>query len=107
MSSLKRRLESLEAVRMRGEAQPASEALSNLSDTELGALEESLDAEARARGEEPPPNELLEQMKRREAEEEERARIHTEESRRRGRELLEQNHALIEAHRRRTKKGAT
>jgi len=107
MSSLKRRLESLEAVRMRGEAQPASEALSNLSDTELGALEESLDAEARARGEEPPPNELLEQMKRWEAEQEERVRIHTEESRRRGRELLERNHALIEAHRGRTKKGAT
>jgi hypothetical protein len=107
MGSLKRRLESLEAARMRGEAQPASEALSNLSDKQLDALEESLDAEARARGEEPPPNELLEQMKQWEAEEEERARIHTEESRRRDRELLERNHALIEAHRSRTKKGAT
>jgi hypothetical protein len=100
MSSLKRRLESLEAVRRRGEAQPAGEALSNLSDEELGALEESLDAEARARGEEPPPNELIEQMKQSEAETIERHRRHTEESRRRGRELLERNHALIEAHRR-------
>jgi hypothetical protein len=106
MGSLKRRLESLEAARMRGEAQPASEALSNLSDAELGALEESLEAEARARGEEPPPNELLEKFKQWEAEEE-RARIHTKESRRRDRELLERNHALIEAHRSRTKKGAT
>jgi len=100
-------LKRLEAVHKQEEAQLGREALTYLSDEELDALDESLDAEARARGEEPPPNELLEQMKRREAEEEERARIHTEESRRRGRELLEQNHALIEAHRRRTKKGAT
>ena len=104
---LSRRLKRLEAVHKQEEAQLGREALTYLSDEELDALDESLDAEARARGEEPPPNELLEQMKRREAEEEERARIHTEESRRRGRELLEQNHALIEAHRRRTKKGAT
>jgi hypothetical protein len=41
------------------------------------------------------------------AEVEERHRRHAEESRRRDRELLERNHALIEAHRRRTKKGAT
>jgi hypothetical protein len=41
------------------------------------------------------------------AEVEERQRAYAEESRRRGRELLERNHALIEAHRRRTKKGAT
>jgi hypothetical protein len=41
------------------------------------------------------------------AEVEERQRVYAEESRRRGRELLERNHALIEAHRRRTKKGAT
>jgi len=100
MSSLKRRLESLEAERMRGEAQPASEALSNLSDAELGALEESFDAEARARGEEPPPNELLEKFKQLEAETVERHRRHAEESRSRGRELLERNRALIEAHRR-------
>ena len=101
------RLSRLEAARKQKQAQPTREALGHLSDEELEALEESLDAEARARGEEPPPNELLEEMKRWEAEQEERVRIHTEESRRRGRELLERNHALIEAHRRRTKKGAT
>jgi hypothetical protein len=105
---LNNRLKRLETVHKQEEAQLGREALTYLSDEELDALEESLDAEARARGEEPPPNELLEQMKQWEAEEEERVRIHTEESRRRGRELLEQNHALIEeAHRRRTKKGAT
>ena len=107
MGSLERRLESLEATQKQEQAQLGREALTYLSDEELAALEESLDAEARARGEQPPPNELLEQMKQWEAEQEERVRIHTEESRRRGRELLERNHALIEAHRRRTKKGAT
>jgi hypothetical protein len=100
MGSLERRIESLEAARMRGEAQHAREALRHLSDEELDALEESLNAEARARGEDPPPDELLEEMKRWEAEEEERVRIHTEESRRRDRELLERNRALIEARKR-------
>jgi hypothetical protein len=90
-----------------GEEELIREALGRLSDEELEALEESLDTEARARGEEPPPDELLEEMKRWEAEEEERVRIHTEESRRRDRELLERNRALIEAHRRRTKEGPT
>ena len=104
---LNNRLKRLEATHKREQPQLGREALTYLSDEELDALEESLDAEARARGEEPPPNELLEEMKRWEAEQEERVRIHTEESRRRGRELLERNHALIEAHRRRTKKGAT
>jgi hypothetical protein len=107
MGSLERRLRLIEAERKRAEAQRIREALSQLSDEELDALEESLLAEARARGEEPPPDELLEEMKRWEAEEKERVRIHTEESRRRDRELLERNHALIEAHRRRTKKGPT
>jgi hypothetical protein len=100
MGSLERRIEILEDVRMRGERQFVSEALSQLSDEELDALEESLNAEARARGEDPPPDELLEEMKRWEAEEEERVRIHTEESRRRDRELLERNRALIEARKR-------
>jgi hypothetical protein len=100
MGSLARRIEILEDVRMRGERQFVSEALSQLSDEELDALEESLNAEARARGEDPPPDELLEEMKRWEAEEEERVRIHTEESRRRDRELLERNRALIEARKR-------
>ena len=68
MGGLERRIEILEDVRMRAEAQLTSEALSQLSDEELDALEESLDAEARARGEQPPPNELLEKMKRWEAE---------------------------------------
>jgi hypothetical protein len=49
----------------------------------------------------------LEDMRAMIAEVEERQRAYAEESRRRGRELLERNHALIEAHRRRTKKGAT
>ena len=69
MGSLERRVESLEAARMRREGQLVREALSQLSDEELDALEESLNAEARARGEQPPPNELLEEMKRWEAEE--------------------------------------
>src|SRR5919112_2390838 len=95
MGSLERRVESLEEARMRREGQLVREALSQLSDEELEALEESLDAEARARGEQPPPNELLEKMKRWEAEAIERQRRHTEESRRRDRELLERNRALI------------
>jgi hypothetical protein len=100
MGSLERRLRLIEAERKRAEAQRIREALSQLSDEELDALEESLNAEARARGEDPPPDELLEEMKRWEAEEEERVRIHTEESRRRDRELLERNRALIEARKR-------
>jgi hypothetical protein len=106
MAGLKRRLELVEAEREAGKAQLIREALSQLSDEDLEALEESLNAEARARGEQPPPDELLEEMKRWEAEEE-RVRIHTEESRRRDRELLESNRALIAAHRRRLKKGET
>ena len=100
MGSLERRLESIEARRKRRGAQPTREALGHLSDEELVALEESFDAEARARGEEPPPNELLEKFKQLEAETVERHRRHAEESRRRDRELLERNRALIEAHRR-------
>jgi predicted transcriptional regulator len=68
MASLERRLELLEAERKRGKDQLIREALAQLSDEELEALEESLLAEARARGEQPPPNELLEKMKRWEAE---------------------------------------
>ena len=100
MAGLNRRLELIEARRKRRGAQPTREALGHLSDEELEALEKSLDAEARARGEEPPPNELIEQMKQWEAETVERHRRHAEESRRRDRELLERNRALIEAHRR-------
>ena len=69
MGSLERRVESLEAARMSRERQRIREALERLSDQELQALEESLLAEARARGAQPPPNELLEKMKRWEAEE--------------------------------------
>ena len=83
MGSIDRRLESMEANRKRGKARLAREALGHLSDEELEALEEELDAEARARGEQPPPNELLQKMKRWEAETTERQRRHTEESRRR------------------------
>jgi hypothetical protein len=68
MAGLDRRLELIEAERKRGEARLTREALSHLSDEELKALEEALLAEARARGEQPPPNELLEKMKRWEAE---------------------------------------
>ena len=69
MGSLNRRLESIEARRKRRGDQPRREALARLSVEELEALEESLLAEARARGEQPPPtNELIEKMKRWEAE---------------------------------------
>jgi hypothetical protein len=68
MASLERRLELIEAKRKMGEAQLVREALAQLSNEELEAAEESLLAEARARGEQPPPNELLEKMKRWEAE---------------------------------------
>jgi hypothetical protein len=95
VGSLERRLRLIEAERKRAEAQRIREALSQLSDEELEALEESLLAEARARGEQPPRDELLEKMKRWEAEATERQRRHTEESRRRDRELLERNRALI------------
>jgi hypothetical protein len=68
VGSLERRLKLIEAGRKRRGAQPTREALARLSDEELEALEEELLAEARARGEQPPPNELLEKMKRWEAE---------------------------------------
>jgi hypothetical protein len=64
MGGLERRLESLEARRKRRGDQSRREALARLSDEELEAAEESLLAEARARGEQPPPtNELLERLK--------------------------------------------
>ena len=107
MGGLKRRLELLEAERKMGEEVLIREALGRLSDEELDALEESLDAEARARGEEPQPNEYLEELERWEAEAIERQRRNAEESRKRDRELLEHNRALIAAHRRRHKRGAT
>jgi hypothetical protein len=80
MGSLERRVESLEAERKMGEKELIREALGRLSDEELDALEESLDAEARARGEEPPPDELLEEIKRLEAEAKEQQRRNAEES---------------------------
>jgi hypothetical protein len=106
MGGLERRVERLEETRMRQEGQLVREALGRLSDEELDALEESLDAEARARGEQPPPNELLDEPERWEAEATERQRRNagksrTEKSRRRDRELLERNHALIGTRRRR------
>jgi hypothetical protein len=64
MAGLNRRLELLEARRKRRGDQSRREALARLSDEELEAAEESLLAEARARGEQPPPtNELLEKFK--------------------------------------------
>ena len=77
---LNRRLKRLEAGRTQEQAQLVREALSQLSDEELDALEESLDAEARARGEEPLPNEYLEKVKRWEAEAIEQQRRHAEAS---------------------------
>ena len=63
MGSLKSRLEIVEAGRKRRGSRLTREALRGLSDEELEALEEELLAEARARGEEPPPtNELLEDI---------------------------------------------
>jgi hypothetical protein len=64
-----RRLKLIETNRKKGKDQLIREALAQLSNEELEAAEESLLAEARARGEQPPPtNEFLEEMKRREAE---------------------------------------
>ena len=64
MGNLERRLELIEARRKRRGDQQRREALARLSDEELEAAEESLLAEARARGEQPPPtNELLERLK--------------------------------------------
>ena len=63
MGNLERRLELIEAERKMGKAQLGREALTHLSDEDLDALEEALLAEARARGEQPPPNELLERLK--------------------------------------------
>ncbi len=75
MARLERRLKLIEARRKRRGGQPRREALARLSDEELEALEEELLAEARARGEQPPPtNELLEKMKRWEAETKEQQR---------------------------------
>jgi hypothetical protein len=89
MAGLNRRLELIEARRKRRADQPRREALARLSDEELEAAEESLLAEARARGEQPPPNELLEKMKRWEAETIEQQRRNAEESRRRSLQLPE------------------
>jgi hypothetical protein len=73
--TLRNRIKRLEAARMSGKRQRIREALERLSNKELEAAEESLLAEARARGEQPPPtNEFLEEMKRWEAEAIERQR---------------------------------
>jgi hypothetical protein len=68
MGGLKKRIGVLEDGRRKGERQLVREALGRLSDEELEVAEGLLLAEARARGEQPPPNELLEEMKRWEAE---------------------------------------
>jgi len=76
MGSLERRLEHLERhSRGRLEEAISREPLRRLTDEELEALEESLLAEARARGEQPPPNPFLEEMKRWEAEAKEQQHI--------------------------------
>jgi len=69
MAGLNRRLELIEANRKRGKDQLIREALERLTNEELRAAEESLLAEARARGEQPSPtNELLERLKQLEVE---------------------------------------
>jgi hypothetical protein len=74
VGGIDRRLESLERlVEGRVEARVREE-LGRLSDEELEVAEVLLLAEARARGEQPPPNELLEKMKRWEAETKEQQR---------------------------------
>jgi hypothetical protein len=88
VGGLERRLELIETERRMGKVRLGREALTHLSDEELEALEESLLAEARARGEQPPPtNELLERLKQLEIETIERQRRHAEESRRRSLQL--------------------
>ena len=94
MRNLEKRVERLEAESHQGEAGHLGEALRHLSGEDLDALEEELLAEARARGERPPPNRLLEEISAREAEHEERVRASAEESRRRDRELVAHNRAL-------------
>jgi hypothetical protein len=83
MGRLERRLKLIEVNRKRGKDLLVREALGRLTNEELDALEEALLAEARARGEEPPPNELLEKFKQLEIETIEQQRRHAEESRRR------------------------
>jgi hypothetical protein len=79
MGRLERRLEVIETNRKKGKDQLIREALERLTNEELEALEEELLAEARARGEQPPPtNELLEEMRRWEAEAIERQRAYAE-----------------------------
>jgi hypothetical protein len=96
MAGLKKRLELIEVQRRMGETQPTSEALRHLSGEDLKALEESLLAEARARGERPSQNNpFIEEFAARETEVTAQQRRHAEESRRRDRELLERNRALI------------
>jgi hypothetical protein len=62
MGGLRRRLEAIEAERSTGEARRLREELARLSDEELEALEERLEAEERSRGEQPPQNDVLEEI---------------------------------------------
>jgi len=80
---LEKKLERLEEVRKREDAKLAREALGHLSDEDLDALEEALLRPTLSPGEPPPPNELLEKMKRWEAEAKEQQRRNAETSRRR------------------------
>ena len=62
MGSLKRRLELVEADRGAVEAERISAALGQLSNEELEALEARLSAEARAKGECAPRNDVLDEI---------------------------------------------
>lgn len=84
MGSLERRLARLEAERRRGDAELSQEALRHLSDEDLAALEDALGA-----------GPFVRELEARVAGVEAHQRAHAEESRRRGRELLARNRALV------------
>jgi hypothetical protein len=83
VGSLERRLARLEDGRRRGDAELSQEALRDLSDEELDALEDALGA-----------GPFVRELEARVAEVEVHQRARAEESRRRDRELLAHNRAL-------------
>jgi hypothetical protein len=84
VGSLERRLARLEAERRTGEAELSREALRYLSDEDLDALEDALGA-----------GPFVRELEARVAEVEAHQRARAEESRRRDRELLARNRALV------------
>jgi hypothetical protein len=84
VGSLERRLARLEAGSTRGDAELSPDALRHLSDEDLDALEDALGA-----------GPFVRELEARVGEVEAHQRAHAEESRRRGRELLARNRALV------------